>query len=122
MEQTNVIKVRFIKDLQPDGREYTYRTPERVEVGDIVDVETSHGIAQAQVSRTDVPVAEIERWADRAKSVIGKTKCRCEDCAEFTPIGEGDHICGANPTKIPVSDYAPTEDYLWCKGSFFHAE
>lgn len=44
---------------------------------------------------------------------------RCEDCGEFTPIGEGDHICGVDPHRMPVSDYSPTSDYFWCKGRRF---
>ena len=53
------------------------------------------------------------------KTIIGKSACRCEECAEFTAIGEGDHICGADPHKMPVSEYTPTEDYFWCKGAHF---
>lgn len=43
----------------------------------------------------------------------------CESCDEFTPIGEGDHICGYDPQRMPVSDYIPTEDYFWCQGKHF---
>lgn len=43
----------------------------------------------------------------------------CETCTEFTPIGEGDHICGYDPTRMPVSEYAPTEDYFWCRGRHY---
>ena len=53
------------------------------------------------------------------ESIIGRAQCQCERCEEFTPIGEGDHICGADPHRMPVSDYMPTEDYYWCKGAHF---
>lgn len=43
----------------------------------------------------------------------------CENCQNFDPIGEGDHICDQEPTKMPVSEYEPTEDYLWCQGKHF---
>lgn len=116
---TNIIKVKFFKGSIPAGREYTYFTPEPVMVGDVVDVETKMGKARAMVSQIDVPEAEIAPFKSRAKSIIGKSKLQCEYCGEFTPIGEGDHICGVDPTKMPVSGYAPTEDYFWCKGAHF---
>lgn len=116
---TNIIKVKFFKGSLPVGREYTYFTPEPVDVGDVVDIETNHGKARAMVSQVDVPEAGIATFKDRAKSIIGKTDLRCEYCEHFTPIGEGDHICDEDPTKMPVSDYAPTEDYFWCKGAHF---
>lgn len=103
----------------PAGREYTYYTPEPVEVGDVVDIATDRGTARGMVTQVDVPEAEIAAFKDRAKTIIGKSACRCEDCQEFTAIGEGDHICGVDPTKMPVSEYAPTEDYFWCKGAHF---
>lgn len=40
----------------------------------------------------------------------------CEMCTNFIPIGEGDHICDEDPTMKVVSDYAPTDEYLWCGG------
>lgn len=116
---TNIIKVKFFKVSIPAGREYTYFTPEPVMVGDVVDVETKMGKARAMVSQIDVPETEIAPFKSRAKSIIGKSKLQCEYCGEFTPIGEGDHICGVDPTKMPVSGYAPTEDYFWCKGAHF---
>ena len=116
---TNIIKVKFFKGSLPVGREYTYFTQEPVDVGDVVDIETNHGKARAMVSQVDVSEAEIAPFKDRAKSIIGKTDLRCEYCEHFNPIGEGDHICDEDPTKMPVSDYAPTEDYFWCKGAHF---
>ena len=62
---------------------------------------------------------EIAAFKPAVKTIIGKSACRCEECAEFTAIEEGDHICGADPHKMPVSDYTPTEDYFWCKGAHF---
>lgn len=114
---TNIIKVKFFKGSLPAGRDYTYYTPEPVDVGDVVDVETKHGTARAMVSTVDVPEAEITPFKEKAKSIIGKTCLRCECCDNFDPIGEGDHICDEDPTKMPVADYTPTEDYFWCKGA-----
>ena len=119
---TNIIKVRFFKGNIPSGREYTYFTPEQVDVGDVVDIETRQGTARAQVTQVDVPEAEIAPFKDRAKSIIGKCSLRCESCEEFTAIGEGDHICGVDPTRMPVSEYAPTEDYFWCQGAHYQGK
>ncbi|MCI9626494.1 MAG: hypothetical protein HFI90_06900 [Clostridia bacterium] len=45
----------------------------------------------------------------------------CENCENFIPIGEGDHICIAGMPIIVVEEYTPTEDYFWCKGKRFEA-
>ena len=116
---TNIIKVQFFKGGTPAGKAYSYYTPEPVDVGDIVDIKTNHGTARAMVVQADVPEKEIAAFKPAVKTIIGKSACRCEECAEFTAIGEGDHICGADPHKMPVSGYTPTEDYFWCKGAHF---
>ena len=67
---TDVIKVQFIKNGEPQGREYTYRTPVPVAVGDKVNVSMSQGI----VTAVDVPEQEIARFGDKAKEIIGKVE------------------------------------------------
>ncbi len=57
------------------------------------------------------------------KSVKKKNKkCCCEDCTNFVPIGEGDHICiaGKEPVLI-LEDYIPTDNYLYCNGSDYES-
>lgn len=71
---TNIIKVRFNKDGQPQGREYSYLTPVEVEVGDIVEMETRGGVAKGTVTQINVPKEEIEPFKDKIKSIIGKAK------------------------------------------------
>lgn len=44
---------------------------------------------------------------------------RCENCQNLNPIGDGDHICDESPTRMPVCEYGPTGDYLWCRGKYF---
>lgn len=117
---TNIIKVRFFKGAIAIGRDYTYYTPVEVTVGDVVNIETNHGIARAMVSQINIPEAEIAPFKDRAKSIIGKTDLRCEYCTELNCIGEGDHICDYDPHKMPLSGYAPTDDYFWCNGAYFN--
>lgn len=68
MKKTNVIKLRFLKYGEPQGYEYTYYTPEPVEVGDIVAVSTNNAV----VTCINVPKEEIEQFGDKAKSIIGK--------------------------------------------------
>lgn len=76
---TNIIKLKFIRDGKPTGRDYTYFTPEPVEVGDAVDIMTDRGITTGQITFTDVPEEEIAPFKDRAKSIIGKTKINTEE-------------------------------------------
>ncbi|MDU5080282.1 hypothetical protein [uncultured Tissierella sp.] len=71
---TNIIKVRFNKDGQPQGREYSYLSPIEVVVGDIVEMETQRGIAKGTVTQINVPRSEIEQFRDRVKSIIGKVE------------------------------------------------
>ena len=84
---TNIIKVKFFRGSIPAGKEYTYLTPEPVDVGDVVDIETKMGKTRAMVCQVDVPEAEIAPFRARAKSIIGRAQCQCERCEEFTPIG-----------------------------------
>ena len=96
---TNIIKVQFFKGGIPAGKAYSYYTPEPVDVGDIVDIKTNHGTARAMVIQADVPETEIAAFRPAVKTIIGKSACRCEECSEFTAIGEGDHICGVDPHR-----------------------
>jgi hypothetical protein len=70
--KTNVIKVRFVRDGVPSGREYTYFSNTDVETGDIVDLESRGGVAQGIVTAIDVPEEEIAPFKDTAKAIIGK--------------------------------------------------
>jgi len=72
--KTNIIKLRFIRNGQPQGREYTYYTPVEVAVGDIVEIEAREGIAKGIVTQVNVPEEEIAPFKDRAKSIIGKAQ------------------------------------------------
>lgn len=117
---TNVIKVRFVKDCETAGREYTYYVLEPVSVGDIVDVETERGTVQAQVSRVNVPQEEIARFGKRARSISGRTLCRCEECKFLGhDDGHGNRICIRRPAAFPIVGGTATTDYLSCKGSFY---
>lgn len=119
----NLVKLRFLRGGEPQGREYTYISKARVEVGDVVMVrqpdregaEAPKGI----ITMVDVPEAEVESFKDKLKEIVGKFQPKCEDCENFVACGEGDHICLEGDKKVPVMGYEPTEDYLWCKGTKF---
>jgi len=78
---TNIIKLRFIRNGQPQGREYTYYTPVEVEVGDTVEMEAREGIAKGTVTQINVPEEEIAPFKDRAKTIIGKAQIKEEEAA-----------------------------------------
>lgn len=80
--KTNIIKLRFIRDGEPSGREYTYYTPSDVEVGDIVELEAREGTAEGMVTQINVPEEEIAPFKDRAKTIIGKAQIKEEVSAE----------------------------------------
>lgn len=66
-----LIKCKFLKENVPVGREYTYRTPEVVKVGDTVQINEK---AKGVVTMVNVPEAEVRAFADRLKSIIGKVE------------------------------------------------
>lgn len=68
---TNIIKLRFIRGSEPQGREYTYFTPVEVAVGDIVELEAREGKAKGIITQIDVSEDEIAPFKDRAKSILG---------------------------------------------------
>lgn len=69
---TNIIKLKFLRNGQPSGREYCYLTPEPVMVGDIVEFDSRDGVAKGIVTQIDVPEEEIARFGANAKSIHGK--------------------------------------------------
>ena len=72
----NLVKLRFLRGGEPQGREYTYISKAKVEVGDIVIVrkpdaegaEPPKGI----ITMVDVPETEVESFKDKLKEIVGK--------------------------------------------------
>lgn len=72
----NFVKLRFLRGEKPHGREYTYISKAKVEVGDIVivrkpdapDTEAPKGI----ITMVDVPETEVESFKDKLKEIVGK--------------------------------------------------
>jgi hypothetical protein len=67
---SNVIRLQFVRDGVPQGAEYTYYTPEglALAVGDEVAIDIKRGV----VTAVDVPVEEIQKFGDRARTIMGK--------------------------------------------------
>ena len=76
--KTNIIKLRFLRNGEPAGREYTYYTNTEVAAGDIVELEAREGTAKGIVTQVNVPEAEIAPFKDRAKTIIGKAPIKEE--------------------------------------------
>lgn len=67
----DLVKVKFLKGGKPYGRAYTYETPVKVEVGNLVQVNED---SVAEVVETGVPIEEIENFRDKLKSIVGIAK------------------------------------------------
>jgi len=80
--KTNIIKLRFLRNGEPQGRDYTYYTPVDVMVGDTVEMEARDGIAKGIVTQINVPKEEIAPFKDRAKTIIGKAQAEEEVASE----------------------------------------
>lgn len=73
---SQIIKVKFLKDGQPQGRPYSYYSNEIVKVGDLVKInEQANGV----VTEVDVPEKEIESFKDKCKFIHGKAEEVKED-------------------------------------------
>lgn len=68
-----LIKCRFLKDGKPSGAEYTYRTPEVVKVGDLVQINSS---AKGVVTEVNVPEEAVVKFADKVKTIVGKAEVK----------------------------------------------
>lgn len=66
-----LIKCKFLKGNVPAGREYTYSTPDVVKVGDTVQINEK---VKGVVTTVNVPEAEVEAFAGKIKSIIGKVE------------------------------------------------
>ncbi|WP_085833520.1 hypothetical protein [Clostridium merdae] len=74
--KTNVIKLRFVRNGEPSGREYTYFTNTEVAVGDMVDIDGRSGLSQGVVTAINVPEEEIAPFKDVAKTILGKSRIK----------------------------------------------
>lgn len=74
----NLVKLRFLRGGEPQGREYAYISRAKVEVGDVVvvrrpdreEAEAPKGV----ITMVDVPEAEVESFRDKLKEIVGKAE------------------------------------------------
>lgn len=66
-----LIKVKFLRNGQPYGRDYTYRSEISVEVGDHVELPSG---GDGIVTAVNVPELEVAAYADKVKKIIGLAK------------------------------------------------
>lgn len=64
-----LIRVQFLKGDKPSGRAYTYHSGVPVNVGDMVQINSS---AKGVVTEIDVPEEEVAAFPDKVKSIVGK--------------------------------------------------
>lgn len=69
---TNIIKLRFLRNGKPTGKEYCYLTNEPVVPGDIVELNSRDGRVKGIVTQVDVPESAIEAYKDIAKTIYGR--------------------------------------------------
>ena len=64
-----LIKIRFIRNGEPKGREYAYRAPDNVKVGDMVELPSGKGVV-TQIGLTMSMVGCL----DDVKDIVGKVE------------------------------------------------
>ena len=75
MENTNLVKLQFLRDGEPAGREYTYISKSEVAVGDVVIVREAEEGKEAPkgiITAVNVPETEVESFKDKLKAIVGK--------------------------------------------------
>lgn len=79
---TNLIKLRFLRDGQPQGKEYTYIGKAYLAVGDTVQVREAEEGKEAPkgiVTAVNVPESAVEAFKDRLKEIVGKIEPEREE-------------------------------------------
>lgn len=62
------IKVKFIKNGSPYGKDYTYRSTVPVSAGDVVELP---GRGTGIVTEINVPEESVRAYADKIKEIVG---------------------------------------------------
>ena len=64
------IKVRFLKDVSPSGRAYTYESSDNIRIGDEVSVRGTTAV----VTEINVPEEEVASYRNKIKKIDGKVE------------------------------------------------
>lgn len=73
----NLVKLKFLRNGEPSGREYTYISKSEVAVGDTVIVREAEEGKEAPkgiITALNVPESEVESFKDRLKEIVGKVE------------------------------------------------
>ena len=112
---TNIIKVKFLKNGQPSGRDYTYYTPEPVEIGDTVDIDTDRGIAKG--------IDLHRRTGGRDRTLQGQSKDHRQEQSQVRALRilhparrRSIHLQRQSGRPEGMADFKETPDTLWCEG------
>lgn len=73
--ETNIIGVKYEDKYSPrvfGGKEYSYFTDKKVNVGDLVETPTKFGTSIAKVTRVNVPKEEIKNIIPYMKKITRK--------------------------------------------------
>lgn len=110
------IKVKFLKNGQPSGRAYTYRTPVEVSPGDTVQIDsTKTGV----VVDEPVDMEWVEAYgAEKIKSIAGKTDMRLETFDALAATEAQSKYC----TEHNKPHFAPKGGRCWKCGQNIYAE
>ena len=66
-----IIKIKFLKDGIPVGKDYTYYSAVEVVPGNIVQINSS---AKGIVTEVDISESEIKAYRDKVKCIVGKVQ------------------------------------------------
>ena len=95
MGNTDLIKLKFLRNGQPSGREYTYISKSDVAVGDTVQVreaEEGKDVPKGIVTAVNVPYSEVESFKDKLKAIVGKVENELPDGVKIEPKFVGGKI------------------------------
>ncbi|OGN89797.1 MAG: hypothetical protein A2158_01645 [Chloroflexi bacterium RBG_13_46_14] len=96
--QTDIIKVKYFLDAgKLSTSEYTYRTADRLEIGDLITVPVRNTTTKAQVSQIDVSESEIEAFKDKVKIISAGSKF--SEPIRYENVG--DNIMETVPDETP---------------------
>ncbi len=87
----NLVKVKFLKDGIPAGREYTYWSGIDLKPDDIVEIPHARAVPdgtpymRGEVTKIDVHETEVEAFKDKVKTIIGLALAQEETESEELP-------------------------------------
>lgn len=81
-KRMNLVKLKFLRNGEPSGREYTYISKSDVAVGDTVivrEAEEGKEAPKGVITAINVPESEVEKFRDKLKEIVGKAPVKESD-------------------------------------------